>query len=452
VWSTRVPVILAGAASIWLLYQLLLKISGRRAALIGCLLLATDAAFLLTSTFDWGPAALEHLLLLGGMLLLIRFWERRQEAALAAAFFLFGLALWNKALAAWILSAIVFAAVATMPRQILNIATPRRFGVAALGLCLGALPLILYNIHTHGDTLRGNAVYDAGGPSVKIRALAMTLDGSGLFGYMVADDWQTPHPHEPRGWLEKASAGLSAAAGHPRRGLLVYGFCIALLLMPLARGPALRALLFALLTMIVAWLEMALTTKAGNGVHHTILLWPLPQVIMAISFAEASRRLGRVGLPLLAGLTTLLAASGMVLINEYHVRVVRSGGAISWTDAIFSLSQYMTTVPAKTVYSLDWGFFDALRMLSGGALPLRVGEEPIGKPQLTENERRAVLDMISTPEHIFIAHAKGFEFYPGTAGKMVQFGETAGYRRQDLVTISDRNGRPTFEVFRFVPR
>ena len=34
------------------------------AALIGCGLLATDAIYLLTSCFDWGPVALEHLLLL----------------------------------------------------------------------------------------------------------------------------------------------------------------------------------------------------------------------------------------------------------------------------------------------------------------------------------------------------------------------------------------------------
>ena len=146
VWSTRVPVILAGAATVWLLYRILLKISGRRAALIGCSLLATDAAYLLTSTFDWGPVALEHLLLLGATLLLIRFWEHRQEAALAAAFFLFGLALWNKALALWMLSGIGLAAVVTIPRQILDVATPRRVGLAALCLCLGALPLILYNI------------------------------------------------------------------------------------------------------------------------------------------------------------------------------------------------------------------------------------------------------------------------------------------------------------------
>jgi 4-amino-4-deoxy-L-arabinose transferase-like glycosyltransferase len=450
VWSTRVPVILAGAASIWLLYRILLKISGRRAALIGCSLLATDAAYLLTSTFDWGPVALDHLLLLGAALLLIRFRECRQEAVVVAAFFLFGLALWNKALALWMLSAIGLAAVVTIPRQILDVATPRRVGLAALSLCLGALPLILYNIHTRGGTLHGTAVYDAGGPSAKFRALVITLDGSGLFGYMVPEDWQTPQPHQPRGWLERASADLSAAAGHPRRSLLVYGFCAALLLMPLARGPALRTLVFALVAMMVAWLEMALTVKGGNSLHHTILLWPLPQVIIAISFAEASRRLGRAAVPLLTAVTALLAASGLMLMNEYHVRMARNGGAISWSDAIFSLSEYVKTVPAKTVYSVDWGFFDALRMLRGGALRMRVGEDPIGKPQLTEDDRRAVLDMVSTPDHVFIAHGKGFEFYPGIADKMVQFAEGAGYRRQDLATISDSNGRPTFEVFRFV--
>jgi 4-amino-4-deoxy-L-arabinose transferase-like glycosyltransferase len=448
--SIRVPAILAGAASVWLLYRLLVRISTRRAALIGCGLLATDAAFLLTSTFDWGPVALAHLLVLGGLLLLIRFWERRQEAALAAAFFLFGLALWDKALAVWTLSAIGLAAVVTVPRQILDALTVRRLGLAALCLCLGALPLVLYNIHSRGGTLRGNAVYNSDSLRLKGQILVSTLDGSGLFDYMIPADWQTPHPREPGGWLQRASAGLSAAAGHPRRSLLLYAFCAGLLLMPLARGAALRALVFALVAMTVAWLEMALTANAGSGLHHTILLWPFPQIIIAISFAETSRRLGRAGVPIVAAVTSLLVASGLVLINEYYARIARNGGAISWTDALCSLSEYMKTVPAKTVYSLDWGFFDALRMLSNGVLPMRVGEDPIDKPQLSADDRRTVLDMVSTPDNVFIAHRKGFEFHPGLAAKMTEFAEGAGYRRQDLATIPDSNGRPTFEVFRFV--
>jgi 4-amino-4-deoxy-L-arabinose transferase-like glycosyltransferase len=450
--SLRVPMILAGAASIWLLYQLLVKISGRRAALIGSALLATDAVFLLTSTFDWGPVAIEHVLLLGGMLLLVRFWERRQEAALAAGFFLFGLALWNKALAVWTLSGMGLAALATLPRQILDVVTARRLGLAALSLCLGALPLILYNIHSHGGTLSGNAVYDPRGLSTKLPALVMTFQGSGLFGYMVPEDWQTPTPHEPHGWFQTASAGLSAAAGHPRRSLLAYAFCAAIVLMPLARGAALRALVLALVAMTVAWLQMALTVKTGNALHHTILLWPLPQVIIAISFVEASRRLGRAGVPLLAAVTAVVVGSNLLVVNEYYVRMARNRGTVSWTDAVFTLSDYMKTVPAQTVFSLDWGFFDTLRLLSDGQLPLRVGEDPIGKPELTEDDRQRLLGRIAEPGSIFIAHCQGFEFYPGLAAKMSQFAQDAGYRRQDLATISDTNGRPTFEVFRFVRR
>ena len=117
----------------------------------------------------------------------------------------------------------------------------------------------MYNIHTRGGTLRGNAVYNTDGLRLKAQTLVTTVDGSGLFGYMVPEDWQTPHPHVASGWLQRASANLSAFAGRPRRSLLLYAFCAALLLTPLARRQALRALLFALVVLRVAWLEMALT-------------------------------------------------------------------------------------------------------------------------------------------------------------------------------------------------
>ncbi|MCP5117985.1 MAG: hypothetical protein GY953_44790, partial [bacterium] len=65
VWSLRVPALVAGAGAIWLFAAFLRRIAGRRAAVIGGALLATDAVYLLTSTFDWGPNALQHLLVAG---------------------------------------------------------------------------------------------------------------------------------------------------------------------------------------------------------------------------------------------------------------------------------------------------------------------------------------------------------------------------------------------------
>ena len=447
--STRVPAVLGGAVTIWLFYCILDRIAGKRAALVGCCLLATDAVYLLTATFDWGPVVLQHVLVLGGVLLLLLFAEDGKEWTLAGGFFLFGLALWDKALAVWILSGMAVAAILTLRRQIVSLCTSRRLGIATLSLCIGALPLILYNIHTRGGTFHGNAAFDPHSLPLKARVLADTVRGSGLMGYFSPEDWQTEHPHAPRGGLQEASSSLATWTKHPKQSLQLYGFVFSLFLIPLARGPALRSLAFCLVTFVVAWTQMALNANTGGGLHHTILLWPLPQAIMALLFDAASRRLGRAGIPAVATATVVLMGSGLFLINEYYARIVRNGGTVAWTDAVFPLSNYMKGVHPTAAFSLDWGFLDTLRMLSDNRLPVRVGEEPINKPELTEADRRNLMDMVSGPGHVFITHVKKSEFYPGLAGKLALFAASVGYRREILTVISDSNGRPTFEVFRF---
>jgi 4-amino-4-deoxy-L-arabinose transferase-like glycosyltransferase len=446
---TRVPAVLAGAATVWVFYRLLYRIAGRRAALVGCGLLVTDAVYLLSATFDWGPVVLQHVLVLTGLLSLLRFWQDGKLWSLALGSFLFGLALWDKALAVWTLSGIGLAALVMLPRQLAARASSRRLGVATLSLCLGALPLILYNIHTRGGTFHGNTRFDPGDLPFKIRVLADTFRGSGLLGYFSQEDWQTPHPHPPGSWLGQASATLASKTRHPHQSLQLYGFLFSLLLIPLARGPDLRALVFALIVFLAAWAQMALNAGTGSGLHHTILLWPLPQAIMAISFTAASRRLGRAGVPVVAAATTLLMGSGLLLINEYYSRLERNGGTVTWTDAIFPLTDYLKGAPAKTVFSLDWGFLDSFRMLSHNQVPVRVGEQYLFNPELTEEDRSRLRVMIADPSDLFVAHPEGREFYPGLAKKLVQFAASAGYRQETLAVIADSYDRPMFEVFRF---
>ena len=111
-----------------------------------------DSMYLVTTCFDWGPVALQHLLLAGGALLLIRFYQERESVALWGGFFLLGLMLWDKALAVWMLSGMGIAAILTLPRQIIGAITLRRLAIAALGFALGALPLIVYNAGHHWVT------------------------------------------------------------------------------------------------------------------------------------------------------------------------------------------------------------------------------------------------------------------------------------------------------------
>jgi len=449
VWAVRVPMLLAGAASIWLFYLLLRRAAGMRAALFGCVLLASDSLYLLTTCFDWGPVALQHLLILSGLFLLLAFYQQRRRLQLACGCFLLGLAMWDKALALWMLGGIGLALILVFPRQIVGVTTFRRVVISVFFFVLGALPLIVYNVEMPLATFRGNASWDASDLAGKGRLLAATADGSALFGWLNEEEWQTSQPHPPHGALQSASAGISALAGHPRHSLVLYAFGLALLLAPLARGRALRTLVFALLAMAIAWVQMALTANAGGSVHHAILLWPLPHMIIAISFAAASRRLRTAGIPALAFVLAVLAVSGLLVTNEYHSVIVRNGGSPNWTDAIFRLADYMKGVSSGNVFCMDWGIMDNMRLLSSGKLPLRVGTDPIIKPALAAADRQYLARILAEPGNVFINHTKDFEFFRGINDKFVKYAAEEGYRREVMAVIADSFGRPAYEVYRF---
>jgi len=446
----RLPMLLAGVASVWLFYLFLRRVAGGRAAVIGCALLAADSSYLLTICYDWGPVALQHLLLVGGMYLLVRFYQQRSYQTLFWGFFLLGMGLWDKALAAWMLSGIGLAASAVFPGRILEVINKRRIAVAMLGFLLGALPLEVYNIENDWITLAGNFKKDTSDISGKARMLMNTARGGGLFGWMFDEGWQTPAPHPPRGLVQKASAEISSLAGHPRQHLLFDAFLLALALAPLARGDALRAILFAVLAMAVAWVQMAITASAGGSVHHTILLWPFPQLVVGVSLAAASHRLGRAGIPALAVVGSVLTISGVLVTNEYHYVSFRYGGAPVWSEAVFTLADYMKDMPAGNIYCVDWGIFDSLRLLDGGKLPLADGSDPISKPQLSPEDRQMVGRMVAEPGAVFVAHTKGFENFTGVNEKLVQFAAEAGYGRLMMAVIPDTYGRQAFEVYHFV--
>jgi hypothetical protein len=446
--TVREPMLLVGVASLWLFFLLLRRVAGDRAALIGCAILALDSLYLLTICFDWGPVAFQHLLMIGGSLALARFFQEKREGALAAAGFLFGLAMWDKALAAWMLSGIAVAGVLTFPRRILDVLTLRRLLVAVLAFCLGALPLILYNVNNQWGTFSGNFQRDTASMPRKAAFLVRSVS-AGLFGWLTAEDRDTPRPHEPATALEKASARISAAAGHPRNSLLFYAFLLALLLAPVAPPGARRLIVFGFLAILVAWIQMAMNRDTGGSIHHTTLLWPLPQFVIAISFSAVSYRLGRAGIPAVAAIAAVLTLSGGLVMNEYFAQTVRNGGGQSWNDGIFALSRYLTDDPTRWVFTLDWGMSDQLRLLHRGRLLVTNGDDQVSKPEMTPEDRALVQQMLSNPGNLYVAHTPAFEFFPGNAQKLTQFATASGYRRETLAAIGDSRGRAVYEVYKF---
>src|SRR5581483_9842962 len=127
--------------------------------------------------FDWGPVAIQHLLLMGGMLLLYRYYENGRLLYLGWGFFLFGLAMWDKALFVWSLTGLGVAALVVFPRTLLRLLRPKPLAVAALAFVLGALPLIKFNWKTRGETFRSNAGWTLNDLSGKLAMAKGTLQG-----------------------------------------------------------------------------------------------------------------------------------------------------------------------------------------------------------------------------------------------------------------------------------
>jgi hypothetical protein len=454
-WTVRIPVLLMGMATIWLTWVWVRRAvgnsgAGDRAAGIAAILLATDAMFQLTNTFDWGPVALQHILLMGGLVALGG-WLRRESAwKLALAFFLWGLGMWDKALLAWPLGGLLIAAVCVYPRETVRRAARVKPALTALiAFLLGALPLVWYNIDHFGETAASNARFSADDVGRKVSALRQAADGSAVFGYMVYRG-DPEYGRRPPNAVGRISASISSWAGDHHQNAMAPAYMAALLLSVLLwRSPVRRLLLFVLIATGIAWAQMALNKGTGGAPHHAILLWPFPAIFLAIVFSEIAGRIPRYGPAVLTVLVAFLAAENLLNVNEYLAAFAVNGGAGGWTDAIFALSNSVEKSPATDWYGLvDWGCLNQLRLLHEGDLPLFVAQVPAAGVTPSEADLSEIRREIEAPDRVFIQHTDDKQMFPGVNGRWRDVTARLGYREVVERVIHDRNGRPVFELYR----
>ncbi len=442
--SLRLPFAIAGAATVALFWRLLQKISGRRAAWIGAALLATDTSFLLLTTIDFGPVALQLFLKTAAMALLVGWWRTRRNLFFAAGWFLLGLALWDKAVFLWIAAGLAAGAAAAFPREIVQTMRPKLAAIAVAAFCLGALPLIAFNVSRHGETIRANAKVSAGNVFAKVFLLRETINGRVLFGFYTALD--TPPKPGSLDAPARALAAVSRAAGSPSRNWTMWAFLAALAAMPFVwRTPARAPALFGFVSFAVGWLAMAVTAGAGAAAHHVALLWPMHLMVIAVVCAELSRHAG-VWLPVAA--TLILSGVNLLVTGQYYQDLVRNGPAIRWTDAIDPATHLLEQLHPNRVFVVDWGILESVNLLSEGAVPVLFGSE-YSSAELPPERTATLRDAMVEGGTLFISHAAGFEQSPGTSAALDKFASAAGYLKEPVATIRDRHERPTFEVFRF---
>ena len=429
--SLRTPTVLVGAAAVWLFFLLLDRTIGRRAAWIGAALLATDTMFVILEAIDFGPNALHFLFKLGGMLLLVRFYKERLTWTLAAGFFLFGLGLWDKAIFAWVLFGISMAALIVFPREVWSLVTLRNLAIAIVSMIVGALPLVIYNIARPLDTFKSNVHLMHESFDHKVVLLERTTNGAAFFGFFTSVD-PPPHPGEAKTLLAKTSKAISDALHQPTYNFTIGAFCAALL--GIFARAARKPVLFGLIACAGTWLPMVLTAGAGGAAHHVILLFPFQFLAIAAALAAIPWNW------LAAALTCVLCASNLAVTNEYYWELIRNGPDIRWTDAVYPLEKLLETLRSPNIYIADWGIFETVNMLGDGAIPVRA-------PDWTDVE--GLRGIVSDPRAAFVAHTPRFAYFPQQRAMLEDAAASGGYEEVPIETIYDRNGRPTFDVFRF---
>ena len=450
--SIRLPALIIGAVTVYLTFVLLERIHSRTAAWIGTLLLATDSMFLLTTCFDWGPVAIQHFLAVAGLLAAVSFHKTQTSWTIGLCALCFGLGLWDKALFLWFLGGVIAGTLLIYPAELWSHLrrpeAPRQIAIAAGLFLIGCFPLLFYNVNSGYPTLHSASGFTTKDLYAKSMVLRGTWEGAALFGYLTYED-DADHPHGPSSPLESFSFRLRSIAGEHRRNAMEWAGFAALGCLPFLRRSALRAALLFLIATAVAWFQMGVTEGAGGAAHHTVLLWPMPHLIIGLAFSDLGQRWGKMGRAVFTFGTGCLIVMNLLVTNQYLYDFARNGAMGSWTTAINPLADDLKKGNDHYLAIIDWGLTDSLDVLARGRLPLFWSGEPfLAKPgsAAAKPDHRLLED----PHVLWITHTEGNEQLPGVNAGFRAFAEQNRYSVQPIARYRDRNGREIFQTFRLV--
>ncbi|MCX6608016.1 MAG: glycosyltransferase family 39 protein [Acidobacteria bacterium] len=419
--SVRMPVLFLGTLTLLLYFVFFRMTLGDAGALIATALLAVDPVFVITTVLDWGIDAVQHFLAAAALLLFLLFHRRGEAWLFRAACFLCGLGLWDKVTFVWVLVAFGAGALAVFGAEVWPHLTRRKVLSAVVWMGLGAAPLIYFNVTNLAATVRGSGgVKVPGGERLAI--LRTSLDGSALFGYLTRQEDGTA-VRAPGTGMERARVALSEAAGHPESHGLLLG-CLASLLLWRSRTVRYCGIAFAL-----GWVAMLPFAMGAGGAHHIVLLWPLPQMMVAAGLCAIPRVKPAYAL---AAAVMLVGWSALVT-NEYYARIVTRGNVAYWSDAMEPLRQLLVETPNDGILVVDWGILGPLRTLGRGELPLQYWET------------RYADRVARNPNHLFVSYVER----AGLPDEKYAALRRTGLREELVTEVADRNGRPVYRVVRY---
>jgi hypothetical protein len=447
VWAVRFPVLVLAAATILLTGKLLRQIQGRTAALIGVGLLATDVTFLVTAVFDWGPVVIQNLLLVAGILLVLKWYRGRRDVVLFLAGLVFGLNLWNKALFLWNLSGLAIALLLIALPEVIRVWRWKAAGLFLLGLCIGASPLIQFNLGHRGATLQQNSHLTVADVGNKAHYLRSALDGQeGTFA--LVDPTRKGVDHIPRAFEHLSLAAAKAASNDLRPGPSLWRVETGLVLIVAGLLAADRSnrkwILFFLISGLIGWFESAITIDAGASIHHTVLFWINWYCAVSLGTAAIPRLRPRVLKPILGLLIAVLCIRGLFLLNLEYAHLISYDASTSWTDADANLATHLTRAGVTRAITVDWGIANPVNLRSKNRI-FALEDAFVLKSGTFD---KYAFEDCQTADCVVIAHVPERSIFPGAYSFLDDSLRQAHFAKSGEEHVDDSHGFPVYSVFR----
>jgi hypothetical protein len=231
-------------------------------------------------------------------------------------------------------------------------------------VALGAAPLIAFNWDRRGATVQASGALPSVAALEKLVMLQHTLDGRAFEHYMYRSTFAEKIPliGAPIGdlvirWYRESHFGPGS--------FLLPALVLALLALPFLGGTEqFPALLFSWIAMAAAYVAMFVFRDAGAGPHHTVLLYPAPHFIVAVSAAAATQRYlaGKQRAAFLA-FAILLVGSNAWLLGRYAQAARSNGFSVYWSDGVERLADVLRQ-QSLPVAVLDWGIHNGVQIHS----------------------------------------------------------------------------------------
>jgi hypothetical protein len=405
---------------------------GLPAAIVAGALFVADPTCFFLSLLDWGPAIPPLLCRCAAFFFALVWWRTRKAGYLFLASFFLGLGLFHKADFAVFLAGTGVAVACFYGMQLLSVlrARPSLIGMCGLGFLLGASPMIWRLAQIVVSTLPRQVGF--GELKEKLHTWAALYDGSyierlmssgGLFGEMFK---HSSNAHSLLWFvLPIAMVSLLVICIFPQRtkerrvaGCLLLGF---------------------VLTTVGVFVM-----PGAVRIHHAILAYPYPQLIIAAActFLWQRRSSGLVqrGTQVAILVTLLiLLASQIQAIRKTEQLLSETGGRGWWSNVFDDFCRQNANRSDLTIVSLDWGFNEQLAFLTNGPTLLEpFWTFPMFKEGLPPLPRE--------PQYVYLAHSPEYSLL---RYDLLYLDAARSDDRAEVQPYSDKQGQVVFYSIRF---